>query len=213
MAKAKIYNQEGQETGEQELVPEIFSCEINKALIHQVVVAQQANARRVYAHTKGRSEVRGGGRKPWRQKGTGRARHGSIRSPIWAGGGVTFGPTKKRNYSKNINKKMKRKALFMVLSDKASDQKIILLDKLTVKDGKTKEMTKIINSLPCKGKKAFLALPEKSAEIVRSASNLKNIWVQNINSLNVVDLLKYTYLVMPVNALKQLEKTYLKKEK
>jgi large subunit ribosomal protein L4 len=120
------------------LPKEIFDVEINPDLIHQVVVAQTANRRRVIAHTKGRGEVRGGGKKPWRQKGTGRARHGSIRSPLWKGGGVTFGPTKERTFKKEINKKMKRKALFMVLTAKAKNNLLLVLDKIILEQPKTK---------------------------------------------------------------------------
>ena len=213
MTKAKIYNQEGQEVGEHELSSDIFECKINQALVHQVVVAQQANIRQVLAHTKGRSEVRGGGRKPWRQKGTGRARHGSRRSPIWVGGGVTFGPTKERNFSKRINVKMKRQALLMVLSDKAQDKKIILIDKLPVSKGKTKETLELLNKLPCKDKKMFLALTKGDSGIIRSVRNLKNVWAQNINSLNILDLLKFGYLVMSVDTLSELEKMFTKQEK
>lgn len=211
--KAKIYNLEGKEAGEQELNPKIFEYEVNNALIHQIVVAQQANIRKPYAHTKGRSDVRGGGRKPWRQKGTGRARHGSIRSPLWAGGGVTFGPTKERNFSKRINTKMNRKALLMVLSDKAADKKLILLDKLPEFKGKTKELTELLKKLPCANKKIFFALPKKNEKAQIAAHNLKKVWVQGVNNLNVLDLLKYTYLVTTVEGLAKMEKIFLKEDK
>jgi len=145
--KAKIYNQQAEVVEEMELNPKIFDVPTNSALIHQALVAQMANMRQVLAHTKGRGEVRGGGRKPWRQKGTGRARHGSIRSPIWRGGGVTFGPTKDRNFKKDINKKMKRKALLMALSDKASNKKLVILDKLAIGEFKTKKFDNIILAL------------------------------------------------------------------
>ena len=145
--KYQVYNSKAEKVSEVELNPAIFELAINPGLVHQAAQAQLANRRKVLAHTKDRSEVRGGGRKPWRQKGTGRARHGSIRSPLWKGGGVTFGPTKDRNFSKKINKKMKRKALFMCLTDRAKDQNLILLDKFEIKDNKTKEFVALVKNL------------------------------------------------------------------
>jgi len=145
--KASLYNQEGEEIKKVDLPSEIFDIELNSDLVHQVVVAQMSNSRKVIAHTKDRSEKRGGGRKPWRQKGTGRARHGSIRSPIWRGGGVTFGPTKDRNFSKKINKKMKQGALLMTLSSKIKEDEFVLLDKIELTEGKTKLMNEMINNL------------------------------------------------------------------
>ena len=145
--KVNIYNQQAESIGEMELNPKIFDVKISQALVHQAVVAQTANMRQVLAHTKGRGEVRGGGRKPWRQKGTGRARHGSIRSPIWRGGGVTFGPTKERNFKKDINKKMKQKAMLMALSDKVANDNLVILDKLTLDEYKTKKFDDIISTL------------------------------------------------------------------
>ncbi len=145
--KYQVYNEQAEKVKEVELNPAIFNLDINQGLVHQAAEAQLANRRTPLAHTKDRSEVRGGGRKPWRQKGTGRARHGSIRSPLWKGGGVTFGPTKHRNFSKNINKKMKTKALFMCLTDRAKDNYLVLLDKLEVKDNKTKEFITLIKNL------------------------------------------------------------------
>jgi len=137
------YNQKGEEIGKTELPKEIFEVGLNSDLVYQVVLSQTANRRQVLAKTKDRSEVRGGGRKPWRQKGTGRARHGSIRSPIWKGGGVTFGPTTEKVFKKIIPKKMRRKALFMVLSAKAKENLILVLDKLEIEKPKTKSMIDI----------------------------------------------------------------------
>lgn len=147
MPKVPIYNQAGEEVGSQELSEEIFGVKPRESVVHQVVVAMLANRRQVLAHTKDRGEVRGGGRKPWRQKGTGRARHGSIRSPLWVGGGITFGPTKERNFKQKINDKMRRKAIFMCLSDRVQDGKLVLLDKMSVMEGKTKEMVGLVNKL------------------------------------------------------------------
>jgi large subunit ribosomal protein L4 len=142
-----IYSQQGEKIKQVELNPAIFGVEINQALVHQAAMAQMSASRKVLAHTKDRSEVHGGGRKPWRQKGTGRARHGSIRSPLWKGGGVTFGPSKDRNFVRKINKKMKRKALFMCLTDRAQDKNLVLVDKFDIQNNKTKEFVEIIKNL------------------------------------------------------------------
>ena len=148
--KVKVYNQKGEETGEEKLSDKVFGIKVNETLVHQAMVAQMSNERQVLAHTKDRSEVRGGGRKPHPQKGTGRARAGSTRSPIWKGGGVTFGPRSERNYKKNLNKKMRQKALFMVLSDKVENKNLLLLDKLEVKEYKSKNADEMINKLESK---------------------------------------------------------------
>lgn len=216
--KTIIYNQEGKKAGEMLLPKEIFDVEINHDLIHQVVVAQLANARQVIAHAKGRSEVRGGGKKPWRQKGTGRARHGSIRSPIWRGGGITFGPTKERVFKKKINKKMKQKALFMVLTSKVKDNELILLDKLELKEPKTKMMSGILENILKKnlpvgkaGKKsALVVISTKDENIVRANKNIPHTKTLRADSLNILDLLSFKYLLMPKDAIKVIEETYLK---
>ncbi len=210
MAKAKLYNKIGEVVGEVSLIPEIFEVKANKELIHQAVVTQLANKRLVLAHTKTRHEVRGGGRKPWKQKGTGRARQGSIRSPQWKGGAVIFGPTKDVNFEKKINKKMKRKALFMVLSDKAKQEKIAILEKLELPTGKTKEMDAFMKKLAL-GKKTLLIIERMNKSIVNSARNLKNVEVISANSLNVYDILNYTNLLFTESALKKAEEVYLKK--
>ena len=145
--ESDIYNQEGKKIGEVELPKRIFNAPWNSDLVHQVVISMQSNARTPVAHTKGRGDVRGGGRKPWKQKGTGRARHGSRRSPIWVGGGVTHGPLSEKNYKKKINKKMKTQALYAVLSRKAKDKEIILLDTLNISKPKTKSAKEILISL------------------------------------------------------------------
>ena len=145
--KYQIYNSAGEKIKQVALNPAIFSLEINQGLVHQAVVAQMSAKRKVLADTKDRGEVRGGGRKPWQQKGTGRARHGSSRSPIWVGGGVTFGPTNDRNFKKKINKKMKRKALFMCLTDRVAGKDMVIVDKLDFKDNKTKEFVALIKNL------------------------------------------------------------------
>ena len=143
----KIYNIEGEEAGDIKLPAGIFGIEINNDLLYQAITIQRANSRKVFAHTKDRSEVRGGGKKPWQQKGTGRARHGSTRSPVWVGGGITFGPRKEKNFKKKINKKAKRKAIFMALSSKVKDKELLVLDKLELKEPKTKTMVKILENV------------------------------------------------------------------
>jgi large subunit ribosomal protein L4 len=211
----KIYNQKGEEIGKADLPAEVFDVAINPDLVHQAVVTQMANARQVIAHTKDRSERRGGGRKPWRQKGTGRARHGSIRSPIWRKGGVTFGPTKERNFSKKINKKMKRKALLMVLSSKVKDKEMILLDKLEITKAKTKQITEILNNLKTKLKKnldksTLVVLPKTDLKISRAVRNIPRIKTIRADSLNVLDVLNHQYLLVLQDAIKVIKETYFK---
>ena len=147
MIKIPVYNEEGKVIGQEKLDPEIFGLESKPDLIHQTVVSLMANQRHPFAHTKARSEVRGGGKKPWRQKGTGRARAGTIRSPLWKGGGVTFGPDKNRNYSQKINRKIKRQVLLMCLSDKVKEERLYVLDKLEMPEIKTKKFVQILFKL------------------------------------------------------------------
>lgn len=207
MAKVKVYNVKGKETGSKELNDDLFAITPNIALIHQAVETQMANARLPLAHTKERGEVSGGGRKPWRQKGTGRARHGSIRSPLWVGGAVTFGPRKNRNWKKSINKKMKRRALYMCLSDKVMEEKLLLLDKLELAEAKTKNVKDILKSLPI-DKKVLIVLDKQNQNLVKATNNLKNIKVILADSLNCVDLLNYPTVLMLEPAVEIIEKTY-----
>ncbi|MDD4994994.1 MAG: 50S ribosomal protein L4 [Patescibacteria group bacterium] len=208
MAEASVYNKEGKEIEKIELNPKIFGVEINPVLVHEAVVAAMANKRRIYAHTKGRGEVRGGGKKPWRQKGTGRARHGSTRSPIWVGGGITFGPTSERNYSVKINKKVKRKALLMALSAKAGEGQIILIDDLEISSPKTKTLNAMFKKMPGVGKKLLFVLDKPNREIMRAVRNIS--WVNAIgaNNLNLMDVLSYPQILFPKNALPVIEKLY-----
>lgn len=205
MPETKIYNLEGKETGKVKLPAEIFDLEMNSDLIHQAVIAQTANQRQVLAHTKDRGEVRGGGKKPWRQKGTGRARHGSIRSPLWKGGGITFGPTKERVFKKKINRKMKRKALFMVLSTKAKNNQIIILEELKIEQPKTKEMIKLIDKLIPEKKRNLLIIAD-DLKIIRAAKNISGIKILKPNNINILDLLKYKYLLMPKQIIEMIGK-------
>jgi len=167
------------------------------------------------AHTKDRSEVSGGGKKPWRQKGTGRARHGSIRSPIWIGGGVTFGPTKEKIFTKKINKKMKRQALFMSLSSKLKDKEMVLLDKIELAEAKTKQMIEILNCLEEKLKKNFIkgtliVLPITDQKVIKASQNIPKIKIIKADSLNVLDILSYRYLLVSQEAVEVIKKTYLR---
>jgi len=195
--KVDVYNLKGEKIGMTLLPKEIFNLKVNPDLIHQVVVSQIANRRSVIAHTKERWEVRGGGKKPWRQKGTGRARHGSIRSPLWRGGGVTFGPTKERVFKKKINKKIKRKALFMAFSAKAKNNLLIILDKLELDRAKTKLMAKILEKLPCDRKSSLIALPTVDKNIILATRNLPEVETIEVRNLNCLDLLSLKYLILP----------------
>lgn len=210
--KTDIYNQKGEKIEKIELPKEIFDVKMNVDLLHQVVVSQTANQRQVIAHTKDRSEVRGGGKKPWRQKGTGRARHGSRRSPIWKGGGVTFGPTKERNFKKDIPKKMQRKALMMVLSSKLKDNFLFVLDKIVLERPKTKLMAGIINNF-FKNESGLIALPTYQKDIVKAANNIPKIKTIEARNLNSLELLSHKYLIIPKEAVEVIEKTFIKNEK
>ena len=220
--KTLLHNEKGEKVGEESLPEEIFKVKVSPDLVHQVMVAQMANKRQGTAHTKDRGEVSGGGRKPWAQKGTGRARHGSIRSPIWIGGGVAFGPRKERNFKKDIPKKMRRKALLMVLSSKAENGYLILLDNLNLDKISTKKMVEILNKQeykeegsqdPKKKKRVrscLIVLPKKSDIIYKSARNIPKTKVIEARNLNVLDLLSHKYLVMPKESLKVIKETFVK---
>jgi len=208
--KAIVYNQEGKKVDEITLPKEIFDVKLNTDLLHQIVVSQMANKRQISAHTKDRSEVRGGGKKPWRQKGTGRARHGSIRSPLWKGGGITFGPRKDRIFEKDVPKKMRRKALLMVFSEKAKGDFLIILDKININNSKTKEFAKILKKLPCKESSCLIASPEYDKKLFLSARNIKKTNVMEARNLNVIDLMSSKYLLMEKDTIKTLEKTFIK---
>jgi len=205
----EVYNDKKEAIGKVTLPAKVFGLDINLDLVKQTTDAQIANGRLILAHTKDRSEVKGGGRKPWRQKGTGRARHGSNRSPIWTGGGVTFGPTKERNFSKKINKKMKTKALLMALSGKAKDKEIIVLDKF--EGTKTKELNKVLNTLLGESRRSVLMItPESNATAGKASRNIQKTEVIDAKSLNVVDVLKYKNLILIKDAIKTIESHYVK---
>lgn len=204
--ETEVYNQKGKIVGKLKLPETIFDLPWNGDLVHQVVTAMQANARTPVAHTKTRGEVRGGGRKPWKQKGTGRARHGSNRSPIWKGGGVTHGPRNEKNYGQKINKKMKMKALFTVLSEKFKRGQILFLEELNLKNIKTKDAVSIVKSLSeikgfekimgGKNPNIYITVPAKSDNLKKSFANIKTVEIDEIKNINPVDLLNFRYIII-----------------
>jgi large subunit ribosomal protein L4 len=208
--KIPVYNQEGKETKDMVLPKDIFEVKFNADLVHQVAVSLMANKRQVSAHTKDRSEVRGGGRKPWRQKGTGRARHGSNRSPIWRGGGITFGPRNDTIYAREIPKKMRRKALLMVLSQKAKDNRLVVLESIESENAKTKQMAKSLSNLPCKNQSTLIALPKYDKKIFLASRNIKKTTIDDARNLNVLDLLNSKYLLITKDSIKTIEDTFVK---
>lgn len=213
--KIDVYNQKGEVTGSTNLPKDIFEVALNSDLVHQVAVSLMANKRQISAHAKIRSEVRGGGKKPWRQKGTGRARHGSSRSPIWKGGGITHGPRNDRIFEREIPKKMRRKALFMVLSEKAKMGLLIVLEspafaEATAGKAKTKEMVKFLMKLPSKDESKLIALQDYDKKVVLSARNIKKTDIDDARNLNVLDLLNHKYLLMTKDSIKTIEKTFVK---
>jgi len=208
--KVTTYDQEGKEVGQTLLPKEIFGLEINQNLIHQVVVSQAANRRQVSAHTKGRGQVSGGGKKPWRQKGTGRARHGSTRSPIWRHGGIALGPTKDRNFKQKINRKMKKAAMLMVLSAKAQKNFLVVLETLKLEKGKTKAMAQLLQKLPCKNESTLVVLPGMEKNVILATRNLENAKPAQVKELNALDLLSFKYLIMPKESIKILKEIVAK---
>lgn len=205
MAKVPLYNIDGTTLGEHMLNDAVFAVTPKKSLVHQVYTALEANDREPWAHTKDKSEVRGGGKKPWKQKGTGRARHGSIRSPIWKGGGVTFGPLNERNYTQKINKKMNQEAVRMCLTDKVNEAKFIVLDALTPA-GKTKEMTAIRKALPGNGKKTLVLSVTNDEKLNLATRNIPSVHLQRVQDVNVVDLLHHQYIITTKDGVAALEK-------
>lgn len=203
------YNQKGEKIGKTDLPKELFGLEIEPDLVHQVVLSQQSNRRQNTAKVKDKGEVRGGGKKPWRQKGTGRARHGSIRSPLWRGGGVTFGPTTDRNYKRVIPKKMRRKAMLQVLSAKAKENVILVLDKLEIEKIKTKDMAKILNKLFLKKGSGLIILPKMNKELILSIRNIPKTETIQAKDLNVLDMLNYKYVVLTTESIDVIKKTFV----
>ena len=203
--EAKVYNQTGKEVSSVKLPEKIFGMPWKQSLVHQVVTSMMGNKRTPIAHTKTRGEVAGSGIKPWRQKGTGRARHGSRRSPIWVGGGVSGGPRNDKNFARKINKKMKTAALFSVLSKKFKDGEVVFLDNLSFKTPKTKDAKAVITSLSKikeissigrRNNAAFIALEKRDDNVLKSFNNFGNLEIGQVKDLNVVDLMQYRYLVI-----------------
>ena len=205
MAKVSVYNMEGKEVETMELDDAVFGVEVNEHLVHMAVVQQLANNRQGTQKAKTRSEVRGGGRKPWRQKGTGHARQGSTRSPQWTGGGVVFAP-KPRDYSFKMNKKEKRAALCSALSSKVAESQIIVLDEFKLDEIKTKKFVEVMNNL--KASKALVVLEGENKNVVLSGRNIPTVKVTATNEINTYDVLKYETLVVTKAAVEKLEEVY-----
>lgn len=201
MASVEMYNIKGESQGQLKLDDGLFGMKVKPALVHQAVVAQEANSRVAIAHTKTRADVAGTGKKPWKQKGTGRARHGSRRSPIWIGGGITFGPRNDRNFSLKINKSVRRAALAMVLSDKVANGKFVALDSLVIEDGKTKSLSAVLKKLPLTGKNILVITEPANKGVARAAKNTRGVETLPANCLNVVDLLRFDQVVITLPAL------------
>lgn len=205
MAKVDVLNIKGEKVEELDLCDDIFGIEPNEAVVHQVVVALLANKRQGTQSAKTRAEVRGGGRKPWKQKGTGRARAGSIRSPLWKGGGIIFAP-KPRDYTQKINKKMRRLAMKSVLSSKVLDNELIVLDSLSFDAPKTKSMIEVLNNINTK--KALVVLADNNESVYKSARNIPGVALATVDTLNVYDMLKYYNLVLTKEAAQKIEEVY-----
>ena len=214
--KTSVYNQKGEVVGDIELNKAIFEVKPNQHLLAEAVRISQSNARQGSSNTKTRAEVSGGGKKPWKQKGTGRARAGSNRSPIWRHGGVTFGPRANQNWTLKINKKAKTAALFMSLSDKAKEKQFIVIDQIILENSKTKDMAKVLSGLKTAisgvGKKQLLIIPRKENMLARSSRNLTFVNSVLASSLNILDVLKADSIFVLKDSLPVIEKVYLKKQ-
>ena len=206
MPKVDVYDIKGKKVSDVELADSVFGIEPNEAVVHSVLVNYLANQRQGTQSTKTRAEVRGGGRKPWRQKGTGRARQGSIRAPQWIKGGIALGP-KPRSYSYRINKKEKQLAIRSLLSAKVLDNELTVVDKLEVEEAKTKVMAKALTDLKVEGK-ALIILADRNDNVLRSSRNIEGVKTIELNTINVFDLLNCNKLVLPLDTVKKLEEVY-----
>ena len=206
MPKIDVYNMQGKKVSDVELSEAVFGIEPNENIVHSVLVNYLANQRQGTQSTKTRAEVSGGGKKPWRQKGTGRARQGSIRAPQWIKGGIALGP-KPRSYSYRINKKEKQLAIKSLLSAKVLDNELTVVDKLEVEEAKTKVMAKALTDLKVEGK-ALIILAEKNDNVLLSSRNIEGVKTIELNTINVFDLLNCNKLVLPLDTVKKLEEVY-----
>ena len=205
MANVTVYNMEGNEVGTKELNDAVFGVEINEHLVHLAVVRQLANNRQGTQKAKTRSEVSGGGRKPWRQKGTGHARQGSIRAPQWTGGGVVFAPVP-RDYEVKMNKKERRAALKSALTSKVQENKLVVVDSLALAEAKTKEMQKVLTNL--KADKALVVTADDDQKVVLSARNIADVQTATVNTINVYDVMKHNTVVVTKDAVASIEEVY-----
>ena len=205
MANVSVYNIEGKEVGSIELNDAVFGVEVNEHLVHMAVVNQLANNRQGTQSAKTRSEVSGGGRKPWRQKGTGHARQGSTRAPQWTGGGIVFAP-KPRDYRMSIPKSMRRVAMLSALTSKVQNDEMVVLDSLTLEAPKTKEVAKMLNAF--NAKKTLIITAEANETVYKSARNIEGVAVLPVNNINVYDLLKYPKVIMTKDAVSKIEEVY-----
>jgi len=215
--KISVYNQSGEIVGQTLLPKGIFDIEINSDLLWQVVRSYTSNQRQGSAHTKTKGEVSGGGKKPWRQKGTGRSRHSSIRSPLWRGGGTVFGPRNDKVWKQKINKKMARKSLLMALSSKAKEENIVVLEDLKLNEVKTREVAKIIANLRTKivnfkKAKTLVVLSNFDKDLIRAAKNIADLKTIEARNLNALEILSFKYLLMTKDTISALKKMFLKKE-
>lgn len=201
MIKLPVYNLEGKESGNVDLNDKAFSVEFNPALVHQVTKTLKNNLRIPAAHTKIKAEVRGGGKKPWKQKGTGRARAGSIRSPLWKGGGVTFGPRNNRNYHTKINKRVGKLVFAMVLKAKAEDKELKVIESLSLSQPKTKELVKLLLNLDFQGQSLLLVTAERQQNLEKAGHNLPNLKILNAKRVNTLDILNQQIVIMEKAAL------------
>lgn len=209
MAKVEVKNLEGNKVEEIDLNDGVFGLEMNDALVHQVYVALCSNKRQVLAHTKDRGERSGTGKKPWKQKGTGRARAGAVRSPLWRKGGITFGPTNERNFEKKINRKMKVLATKMIFSAKLRDGELVVVDSFKLNENKTKEAAKILNSLNI-NKRVLWAFAREEKDGMKASRNIKSVKNVYAENLNILDMLNNKFLLLDKNSLKGIEARYLK---
>ena len=206
MPKVDVYDIKGKKVSDVELAENVFGIEPNEAIVHSVLVNYLANQRQGTQSTKTRAEVRGGGRKPWRQKGTGRARQGSIRAPQWVKGGIALGP-KPRSYKYTVNKKERRLAIKSLLSSKVIENELTVVDKLELAEIKTKTMVKALADLKVEGK-TLIVLPENNKNVLMSARNIEGVKTIVLNNINVFDLLKYNNLILPLETVKKIEEVY-----